>query len=938
MTATPNAQPINVLLIEDNEVDTRLVTELLHDTPHDRFNIITASTLSKGLALLSTNSVDVILLDLGLPDSQGLDTFHAIYKQASHLPIIVLTVSDDEALGQRVLREGAQRFLSKDTLTLGAPYAGIFTRMIRFAIEQKRAEAALTVSEEHYRELVNNLDALILWVDPTLHITFANEYALTLLGYTAEEFLGRHVIGTLLPSTESTGRDLEQMADDIISRPSDYRHNRNEVITKDGRRLWIEWTNTPQHDEEGIYTGVFSTGIDVTERVAIEQALKTSEEQFQSLFNSSAIAQVYYDATGSPVRANQATLALFGIADVSALQRMTIFSSPRMTDDDKAQLRAGQSVEYEQRYDFDAIKASGGFETTNVGKRYVHVFFTPLLDTKTGGIDGYLGQITDITDRTRAEHLLQEAHQDVQALNEQLQFTNEQLRLVNEALEEHVQERTTELAATTASLKKEVAVRQRAEAMIKRRVHELEVINEIVMIGSTARDLPSLLSQILTKTLAFTDLGVGHVRLLHDDKLTLECSHGLPSQYVEEQREIPINDPLFDPVLQTGKPRFEEAFEDIDSARARGSALQTAGAIPLLSGRKVIGVLGFGSQQRRRLSKEQKGLLELIGREAGTVIAKMQAQQALTHELAITEAITRLTPLLLFPSLDLDDLLLAILEDAKRLTGSALGFIALIEPHTKDVIAYGHTQMMLDECAIPEAQRQVRFPIGPDGHYHGLWGHALNERRGFFTNAPAQHPAAAGTPEGHAALEQFLAVPAFVSGEVVGEIALANPGRPYTRHDVAVVGRLAEELFSLAVMRMQGEEQVRASSLYTRSLIEASLDPLVTINAEGTITDVNTATEDVTGCSRSELIGSDFSDFFTEPDKADAGYRQVFTEGFVRDYPLAIRHVSGKVTDVLYNATVYRNEAGEIQGVFAAARDVTELKQAEEATRAHAHR
>ncbi len=129
------------------------------------------------------------------------------------------------------------------------------------------------------------------------------------------------------------------------------------------------------------------------------------------------------------------------------------------------------------------------------------------------------------------------------------------------------------------------------------------------------------------------------------------------------------------------------------------------------------------------------------------------------------------------------------------------------------------------------------------------------------------------------------------------------------------------------------EQQLRAASLYTRSLIKASLDPLVTISHEGKITDVNNASELVTGVPREELIGSDFSDYFTEPDKAREGYRQVFEKGTVRDYPLAIRHISGKVTDVLYNATVYRNEAGEVEGVFAAARDITEHKKMEEAIR-----
>jgi len=132
--------------------------------------------------------------------------------------------------------------------------------------------------------------------------------------------------------------------------------------------------------------------------------------------------------------------------------------------------------------------------------------------------------------------------------------------------------------------------------------------------------------------------------------------------------------------------------------------------------------------------------------------------------------------------------------------------------------------------------------------------------------------------------------------------------------------------------RKESEEKLRestvweATSFYTRNLIEVSPDPLVTISAEGKITDVNKATENVTGYSREELIGSDFLNYFTEPDKASAGYKQVFTEGFVKDYPLAIRHKSGRVTDVLYNASIYRNAEGEVEGVFAAARDVTERK------------
>jgi PAS domain S-box-containing protein len=107
------------------------------------------------------------------------------------------------------------------------------------------------------------------------------------------------------------------------------------------------------------------------------------------------------------------------------------------------------------------------------------------------------------------------------------------------------------------------------------------------------------------------------------------------------------------------------------------------------------------------------------------------------------------------------------------------------------------------------------------------------------------------------------------------------------------------------------------------------LDPLVTISPEGKVTDVNEAVVKVTGILRKDLIGSDFSDYFTEPDKAREGYQRVFATGFVTDYPLTIRHKDGHVIEVLYNASVYRDVKGKVAGVFAAARDITAQKKTE---------
>jgi PAS domain S-box-containing protein len=113
---------------------------------------------------------------------------------------------------------------------------------------------------------------------------------------------------------------------------------------------------------------------------------------------------------------------------------------------------------------------------------------------------------------------------------------------------------------------------------------------------------------------------------------------------------------------------------------------------------------------------------------------------------------------------------------------------------------------------------------------------------------------------------------------------------------------------------------------YARSLIEASLDPLITINAKGKITDMNKALADITGMSRAELTGSDFFEYFTEPEKARNVYREVFANGSVSDSPLTLRHKMGKLTDVLFNGSVYKDDKGNVQGVVIVARDIAEQK------------
>jgi PAS domain S-box-containing protein len=118
-------------------------------------------------------------------------------------------------------------------------------------------------------------------------------------------------------------------------------------------------------------------------------------------------------------------------------------------------------------------------------------------------------------------------------------------------------------------------------------------------------------------------------------------------------------------------------------------------------------------------------------------------------------------------------------------------------------------------------------------------------------------------------------------------------------------------------------------SEYARSLIEASHDPLVTISTEGKITDMNQAMANITGLSRRKLTGTDFFDYFTNPQMAREVYQEVFANGSVSDSPLILRHKDGKLTDVLFNGSVYKDESGNVLGVVVVARDITEQKRIE---------
>ena len=137
--------------------------------------------------------------------------------------------------------------------------------------------------ESNAYEFVNNANSIFMKIDNKGNITFINYYGHNFLGYTKEEMLGENVLGTIVSGTESTGRDLSFMIRDILDNPDKYKNNEHENICKNGKKVWVAWTNKAVLDSNGQLSGIICIGNDITDRKSAEKELKKSEERFQSM-------------------------------------------------------------------------------------------------------------------------------------------------------------------------------------------------------------------------------------------------------------------------------------------------------------------------------------------------------------------------------------------------------------------------------------------------------------------------------------------------------------------------------------------------------------------------------------------------------------------------------------------------------------------------------
>jgi PAS domain S-box-containing protein len=161
--------------------------------------------------------------------------------------------------------------------------------IVRDVTKRKHTEAALLASEREYRELMTLANSIILRWTRDGRITFLNEFGLKFFGFTAEEILGRHVVGTIVPESESTGRDLRPLMDEVCADPQRFARNTNENVRRNGERVWIDWTNRVLLDARGGIREILSIGSDITERRRAEEALRRSEATLRAVFEAAPV-------------------------------------------------------------------------------------------------------------------------------------------------------------------------------------------------------------------------------------------------------------------------------------------------------------------------------------------------------------------------------------------------------------------------------------------------------------------------------------------------------------------------------------------------------------------------------------------------------------------------------------------------------------------------
>jgi len=286
---------IHILLIEDNPADARLLREMLREVTTSSFEVTQVERLADGLNHLKQGRFDIVLTDLSLPDSEGLEAVQSVQRAVPQMPVVVLSGSDDETLAIRAVREGAQDYLVKGRLNghgLG--------RALRQAIERRQAEERLIRSEAFYHSLVEHLPQNIFQKDLQERFTFANQSFCQLLGKRADEVIGRTDFDFYAPELATK----YQQDDREVIRSGRILETVEQNVSPTGETIFVQVVKTPIRDALGRTLGTQCIFWDITERKNFEEQLQRKNEELAA--SEAALRRSHEDLKSAQLQLIQA--------------------------------------------------------------------------------------------------------------------------------------------------------------------------------------------------------------------------------------------------------------------------------------------------------------------------------------------------------------------------------------------------------------------------------------------------------------------------------------------------------------------------------------------------------------------------------------------------------------------------------------------------------
>jgi PAS domain S-box-containing protein len=299
------AKKLDVLLVEDNPADARLVAEYLSDVGSP-VTLTHAPRLQHAVEQLRRHGFHAVLLDLSLPDCQGIETFARAHAAAPDAPIVVLTGLDDEEMAVRAVREGAQDYLVK-----GRVDGRLLHHSIRYAIERKGAQRALNEREERFRQIAENIHEVFFIVDASFHeALYISPAYERVWGRPCQSVYDdpRSILDGVLPS------DRNRVLDDIVrvQRGGTSEGVEFRVARPDGEVVWVLAHITPIQDDAGRVQRIAGVALDITRRIQAERAVHESEQRLRTLFETVNLIVLGLDVQGRVDYVNPFFLRLTG--------------------------------------------------------------------------------------------------------------------------------------------------------------------------------------------------------------------------------------------------------------------------------------------------------------------------------------------------------------------------------------------------------------------------------------------------------------------------------------------------------------------------------------------------------------------------------------------------------------------------------------------------